>query len=90
LTVGAYPELRFEKLNSHKQCKSCNGGSGKYTKKNHTVANQYRINLINKIGIEKVEWLEGPHQAKHWSIEDIKEIKKMYANKAKELEKIAI
>ncbi len=26
-TVGAYPELRFEERNAHKQCKSCNAGS---------------------------------------------------------------
>ncbi|MFT0955766.1 recombination protein NinG, partial [Klebsiella pneumoniae] len=26
-TVGAYPELRFEERNAHKQCKSCNAGA---------------------------------------------------------------
>lgn len=51
LSVGSHPELRFEPLNAHKQCKSCNGGSGKYTRKGHTVAQDYRENLIKKIGI---------------------------------------
>ena len=34
---GASPELRFEPLNCHRQCKSCNGGAGQYTRKDHTV-----------------------------------------------------
>ncbi len=44
-TVGAYPELRFEERNAHKQCKSCNAGAGKYTAKELTVAQQYEAGL---------------------------------------------
>ena len=86
LTVGGFPELRFEELNANKQCKSCNGGSGNYTAKNKTVSEQYRVNLIERIGIKMVEWLEGPHDPKHWMIEDIKEIKEKFRIKIKELE----
>lgn len=79
LSVGACPELRFERLNCHKQCAPCN---------NHLSGNQvkYRINLIKKIGLEKVEWLEGPHEPKRYTIEDLKEIKRIYKAKIKELE----
>ena len=86
-TRGAFPELRFALYNSHKQCKSCNGGSGKYTKKNHTVGKDYRINLIEKIGLENVEYLEGPHPLREYSIEDLKEIKQGFNQWARELEK---
>lgn len=79
LSVGAHPELRFEPLNAHKQCKSCNGGSGKYARKNHTVAMEYRVRLIDRIGLEKVEWLEGPHEPKNYAIDDLREIKTMYS-----------
>ncbi len=85
LTRGARPELRFEELNAYKQCKSCNGGSGKFTKKNDTVCKAYREKLIKKIGIDKVEWLEGPHEPLKLSIDDIKEIKAKYKAKCKEL-----
>jgi len=85
LSRGGFPELRFEELNAHKQCKSCNGGSGKYAKKAATVAKAYRSNIINKIGLEKVEWLEGPHEPKRYTIENLKEIKEAYKQKAKEL-----
>lgn len=83
LTVGGYEELRFHPDNAHKQCKSCNGGSGKYTKKDKTVSVQYRENLIKKIGIDRVEWLEGPHEAQHWTIEDFREIKQYYKEQRK-------
>lgn len=79
-TVGANPELRFEELNCHKQCSACN---------NHLSGNliNYRINLANKIGKKSLNWLEGPHGPKNYTIEDIKEIKKVYRAKCRELEK---
>ncbi len=88
LTVGAFPELRFEPLNAHKQCKSCNGGSGKYASKNKTVGTYYRERLVQKIGLAKVEWLEGPHEPAKYSIDDIKEITKEYKLKLKELKQL--
>jgi len=86
LTIGAHPELRFEESNAYKQCKSCNGGSGKHTRKNYTVGKEYEERLIKKIGQDKVDWLKGPHKPKNYTIEDIKEIKAEYVKKAKELE----
>lgn len=85
LGVGAYPELRFEELNAHKQCKSCNGGSGKYVKKKKSVDDKYKAELIKRIGIDKVEWLEGPHEPKKYSIDDLKEIKAKYSRLIKEM-----
>lgn len=78
LSVGARPELRFEALNVHKQCAPCN---------THLSGNavMYRKALIVKIGLELVEWLEGAHQAKHYTTQDLAEIKKTYAGKAREL-----
>ena len=78
-TVKAMPALRFNELNVHKQCNHyCNMNlSG-------NIVN-YRLGLIKKIGLEKVEWLEGNHETCHYSIDDIKEIKNTYKNKIKEL-----
>lgn len=79
-TVGGNPELRFNELNVWKQCSPCN---------NHLHGNivNYRIALIQRIGLDKVEWLEGPHEQKHYSIEDLKAIKAEYKLKLKELKK---
>lgn len=78
LSVGSHPELRFNEDNCHKQASYCN---------NHKSGNQaeYRIKLIEKIGVERVELLEGPHEAAKWTIDDIKEIRIKYKAKCKEL-----
>ena len=80
LSVGARPELRFEELNIWKQCAPCN---------NHLSGNVvlYRKELINRIGIENVEWLEGPHDPKKYSVDELKAIKQTYKAKAKELQR---
>ena len=85
ITVGAAPELRFVEVNAHKQCKSCNGGSGKFTRKNQTVSKMYRVKLIEKIGLMDVDWLEGPHDAKKYTVEQLKEIELKFKKKLKEL-----
>ena len=78
LTTGAHPELRFDEVNVHKQCSACN---------NYLSGNivEYRINLINKIGIDAVNYLESKHQPKHYTIEDIKTLKAIYREKVKTL-----
>lgn len=84
---GAYPELRFVEINCHKQLKSCNAGSSKYARKGRTVAANYRERLINKIGLDQVEWLEGPHKEKKYTIDQLKSIKSEYEAKLKELKR---
>jgi len=87
MSVGHAPELRFEEKNAYKQCKKCNGGSGKYAKKNKTVAVSYEENLRARIGDETVDWLKGAHEPKHYKIPDPKEIEAKYAKLARELKK---
>lgn len=74
ISVGSHPELRFNTYNCHKQCAPCN---------NHLSGNQvrYRRYLVKKIGIGKVESLEGNHDAKHYSISDLKRIKAIFHKK---------
>ena len=77
-TVGANPELRFEPLNVHKQCAPCNNH------KSGDIVN-YRIELVRRIGADKVDWLEGPHEPKRYTIEELKTIKAEYRAKTREL-----
>jgi len=86
LSVGGHPELRFQEYNANLQCTRCNGGAGKYgqfNSKGLTVTQDYKINLIDKIGLENVEWLEGAHKSQNWQVDDIKEIKAYYREKLK-------
>ena len=49
----------------------------------------YRPGLIEKIGIEAVEWLEGPHEAKKYTIEELKAMTADYRAKTKEQKRAA-
>jgi hypothetical protein len=49
----------------------------------------YRIELVKRIGAEKVEWLEGPHQAQRYTIEDLKQMKAHYRALIRELKRAA-
>ena len=81
-SVGACPELRFEPLNIHRQCVRCNRNlSGN--------AVEYRIRLVIRIGAEKVDWLEGPHPACKYTVDEIKAIKADYRAKTRELKRAA-
>ena len=79
-SVGACPELRFEPLNIHRQCVKCNRNlSGN--------AVEYRIRLVQRIGAEKVAWLEDLHAPCKYTVEEIKAIKAKYRAKTRELKK---
>ena len=78
LSVGARPELRFCETNVHKQCSVCN---------NHLSGNivMYRIGIFKKLGLQAVDWLEGPHPLRHDTIDDLKTLTARYNMLAREL-----
>ena len=70
-SVGACSFLRFNELNVNASCSICNNWlSG-------NIGN-YRVELINRIGIERVEWLECQPKTKRFDIETAKSIEKQY------------
>lgn len=79
-TVGSNPALRFEPMNCHRQCSPCN------TQLSGNIVN-YRIELVKRIGAEAVEWLEGPHEAKKYTVDELKAMTADYRAKTKELKK---
>lgn len=68
-----YSSLRFDENNCHAECQKCNREDP-----NHLVG--YRINLINKIGLEKVLELEAVKFASEykWDKEELLNIIKKY------------
>jgi hypothetical protein len=76
---GACPELKFEEDNCFKQCVACNrDNSG-------NVVNM-RIGILKRIGQERLDWIEGPHDPKKYTADDLKEIDKKYKAKLKALQ----
>ena len=78
-TTKAHPELRFCEAQVHLQCEHCN---------THLSGNiyNYRPNLINKVGIEMVDWIEGPHELKRYTAANFITIKKWYTRRTKRME----
>jgi len=77
---GASPALRYTHENIWKQCQPCN------TALSGNLLN-YRKALVERIGIEKVEWLEGPHELPHWKREDYQRIEAEHKRLLKELKR---
>ena len=74
MSVGGHSAaLRYSEDNCHKQCSVCN---------NYKSGNlaEYRSNLIKKIGLERVEWIEGPHEPKKYTVEELKSMLAHYQN----------
>ena len=70
--------LRYHHDNIHLQCEPCN------TAKSGNQL-EYRIRLIKKIGVERVEWLEGNHESPHWKKDDYLQIEAEHKQLLKEL-----
>lgn len=78
-STGAASHLRFNEDNCHAQSKHDN----RYLAGN---AADYRIGLIARIGLERVEALEADNTPHKWTREELIEIKEFYKRKLKELQ----
>jgi hypothetical protein len=78
-SVGAAPHIRYNLWNMHRSCSVCN---------NHLSGNiaGYRPKLIEKIGQQKVDWLESNHSIARHDIPYLKRIKAVFAKKCRRLE----
>jgi hypothetical protein len=66
--------LRFNEYNCSGECKKCNGFD-----EFHLIG--YRKNLINKIGLEMVEWIDANYRTpKKWTRSELLEIIEKYKN----------
>ena len=79
-SVGAAAHLRFNLWNMNKSCSQCNA---------HLSGNimVYRPRLVEKIGAEKVAWLERNQDLVRHEIPYLKRLKSVFTKKAKRLEK---
>lgn len=79
-STGSASHLRFHEDNAHAQRKDCNRyGAGR--------AVDYRIGLIARIGLARVEALEADNTPHKWTREELIEIAATYRRKLRELKK---
>jgi len=80
---GGFSALAFNEDNCSGQCKKCN----RFLSANLI---DYRKNLIIKIGLERVEFLETCTQTKKWTTEELTEIIEKYRLKYKKLKEVSM
>jgi len=80
-SVGAASQLRYCTANVHASCQTCN---------RHLSGNilEYRINLIEKIGLEKVEEMENNNEVRKYDPEYLRRLKTIFARRARHLKKL--
>ena len=75
-SVGSAPQLRYHEDNAHGQRKQCNRwGAGR--------AVDYRLGLIGRIGLERVEALESDNAPHKWTRDELMAIRDTYRKKAR-------
>lgn len=80
-TTKAASQLRFDEDNCHLQCSACNVHySG--------AISQYRLNLIEKIGLQRVLDLESNNTTHRHTREELDAIRASYRAKIRELKKL--
>ena len=77
-STGSASHLRFNEDNCHGQRKQCNRyGAGR--------AVDYRLGLMDRIGLERVLLLEASNQPHKWERDEVTGIRDTYRKKAKEV-----
>ncbi|EKN4696954.1 recombination protein NinG [Yersinia ruckeri] len=80
-TIAKASQIRYIEDNINKQCSECNTHqSGNIT--------PYRINLVKKIGAQRVEALENNNTPHRYTREELDSIRKLYRAKLRELKKL--
>ena len=75
-SVGSEPSLRFDLRNINGQCRNCNGyrGGRKLDQQPH---------IIERYGHSRLDWLDGNHEAKHYTIEQLARMRKVIRKRAR-------
>ena len=81
-SVGSCPELRFDLRNINGQCQGCNMGHIRKFQ-DDTIGERYREGVRERYGQARVDYIEGPHPAKQYRLDDLNRIRRIFKRKAK-------
>lgn len=80
-TRAAAPQLAYNTYNVHLQCSQCNN-----SKSGNIVP--FRAALIDRIGAERVEALENNDERAGYTVEYLKRLRKIFAERARHLDRV--
>lgn len=90
-SVAACPSLRYDPRNVHLQGAGCNRTNHKANYKRRintdTVNAGYQDGIVRRYGIDLLNWLDGPHEPKHYTCEDLKAMRAEFASECRRLER---
>jgi hypothetical protein len=86
-SVGSHPELRFDPRNCYLQGSGCNSATSSRRRNNLTVSKEYEQRLIEKMGQELVDWLNGPHPPAKYTCSQLQEMRAVFAAERTRLKK---
>lgn len=78
--AGKRADIRYNEDNIHLQCEQCNTSLSGNVK-------PYRVNLIKKIGLERVVTLESNNTPRSYSDEELRQIAQHFKEKREEIER---
>ena len=75
-TQASHPEIRFNVNNINAECKHCNRFNSE-----HLVG--MRVGIVERYGQERLDWLDGHHELKKYTIQDHKRIRLIFNKRSK-------
>ena len=85
---GAASQLRFNLIQVWRECKSCNGGGGKYSHKDHTKTQRYRATLVERLGEERVAQIDNDNRQSRYTKEYARRVKRIFSRRARIYKKL--
>ena len=86
LPTSGHPELRFDPRNCHLQSAGDNLGEKWSSKRRRQVVEGYESGLRERYGQKLLDWLHGPHKAKHYTCDDLRALRKEFIAEIKYIE----
>ena len=77
-SVAARPALRFDPRNAYLQGSDCNKGAARHALNEITVSQAYEITLRRLYGTKLVDYLNGFHPVKKYSIQELIELRQSF------------
>ena len=87
-TVASCPQIRYDARACFGQCRSCNGSGTirrRVKKTQEVVSELYKVWIGATFGKEYYDWLYGPHESKHYTIDQLEALRKGFAAEARRL-----
>lgn len=86
LTVASHPQTRFDPRACFLQCRGSNRGPEQHKGAQSSIREQFEAGIVARFGYRHLEWLKGHHPIKHYTCDDLIDLRKMFSAEKRRLE----